>query len=164
MPDDERVKILFTESLRLLEAQQKDFDQIRVRASYLLTAITISTTFLGGSLIRVGKLSALDWAALVAFIIGLLLCAWLVAGPARDWYVGFDPVLAYENYYAKLDPPLTRDEFCIEMLYATEKGMDVNEGKLRIRRWALGIAALALGFEILFWYLGINRFERIAQS
>jgi hypothetical protein len=154
--DDDWYQTLYAEAIRQLGTQENDFSQLCSRASYLLAAVTLSTSFLGGSLVRTKQLAGADWGAIAAFLVALGLCAWMVASPLRGWNMGFDPKLAYERYLLELDPPLTRDEFYVEMLYQTDQAYAENKQKLGIRRTALLLAAAALAVEITLWLVDLG--------
>ena len=157
---DDRYQTLFAEAMRQLQTQESDFTQLCSRASYLLAALTLSTSFLGGSVLQKTQLSGIGWGAVAAFLVALTLCAWMVASPVRGWILGFDPRLTYEQYILKLQPPLTSDEFYVEMLYQSEQAYLENERKLGNRRAALALAAAALAAEIVLWLVNLDLMKR----
>jgi hypothetical protein len=156
VPDDDRYQTLFNEAIRHLQTQDDDFNQLCARASYLLIAVTIATSFLGATALGQNRPSGDDWGAIVAFAVSLGLCTWLVASPVRHWALGFDPKLAYERYLLGLKPPLNRDELFIEIVYQSQQAYADNEKKLRSRRWALVLAAAAMAVEVILWLVDLG--------
>jgi hypothetical protein len=156
VPDEDQYQTLYTEAIRHLATQDDDFDQLCSRASYLLAAVTLSTSFLGASVLRTKQMSGTDWAAIATFLVALALCTWVIAGPVRKWNIGFDPKLAYERYLLELNPPLTINEFYIEVLYQGDNAYAENKQKLDIRRAALVLAAAAMGAEITLWLIDLG--------
>ena len=156
MADDDRYETLFNEAIRHLQAQDDEFNQLCARASYLLVAITIATSFLGASALSRNDLSAVDWCAIAAFAVSLVLSTWLLASPVRQFALGFDPKVAYERYFLEAKPMVTRDEFFVEVVYESDQAYKHNEKKLRIRRLALALSAAAMAAEIILWLVDLG--------
>src|SRR5207248_4119238 len=65
---DARYRLLYEESVRALEDQQTALDELRSRTGVLLSAASISTSFLGGLALRAGTLETPGWVAIGAFV------------------------------------------------------------------------------------------------
>jgi hypothetical protein len=161
--DDDRYETLFNEAIRHLQTQDDEFNLLCARASYLLAASTIATSFLGASALSQNHLSALTWGAIAAFAISLALCTWLVASPVRRWGVGFDPKLAYERYLLEVRPMLTRNELFVEIVYQSEQTYAGNEKRLQSRRLALLLGAMAMAVEIILWLIDLGMTKAVTK-
>jgi hypothetical protein len=162
VPDDDRYQTLFNEAIRHLQTQDDDFNQLCARASYLLVAVTIATSFLGANALQQSHLSGGDWGAIAAFAVSLVLCIWLISSPVRTWALGFNPQLTYESYLL-LQPPLKRDELFVEMVYQCQQAYEHNDMKLRSRRLALALAAAAMAVEIIIWLVDLGVTKVVAK-
>lgn len=152
---DPRYEILYTEAIRQLDTQQTDLDQLRSRASYLLSALGVATTFLGANLVREQHLKTLDWISLGCFVAAVILAGSLVVGSIHKWVVGFDPRFTYEQWLLTHQPPLTEDEMRVELVHRLKAGIDSNAEKLARLRLLLGLAGLAATAEIVLWIISL---------
>ncbi len=155
MPDI-RYEILYDEVIRQLDTQQRDLDQLRSRASYLLSAIAVATTFLGANVVRKQKLETLDWIALACFVAAVLMAGWLVVVPTRKWSTGFDPRFAYAQWLFTRHPPLSVDEMRVELVHVLKDAIDSNTRKMTLLRALLGLAGLAVTAEIVLWIVALS--------
>jgi hypothetical protein len=153
---DARYEILYDEVMRQLDTQQKDLDQLRSRAAYLLSAIAVATTFLGANVVRKQRLETLDWIALACFVAGVLLAGWLVVVPTRKWSTGFDPRFVYANWLRARHPPMSADEMRVELVHVLKDGVDRNARKMTWLRTLLGLAGLAVTAEIVLWIVSLT--------
>lgn len=82
---DPRLRLVYEESLRAIEDQQRSLDNLRSRAGQLLTAASVVQTFLVGLVLRAeGAPHAATWVGAGAFVLLALVCVWIVL-PRRGW-------------------------------------------------------------------------------
>jgi hypothetical protein len=68
MPDAALYKVAYDEAVRGLSEQQAAIESVRTRAGMLLSAATVTTSFLGAQALESGSLSLFSWLALLAFV------------------------------------------------------------------------------------------------
>jgi hypothetical protein len=148
---DARYELLLTEAVRQLDAQLRDLDQLRTRASWLISACAVSTSFLGAGVVRVGSLDGLAGLAIVMFCAALGIALWAMAGPVSRVPAGFSPD-AIEREWIEVRG-LDEDQIRLNLALQIEQAVKQNEDKLDTRRRGLTISAVMLGLEIVVWLL-----------
>jgi hypothetical protein len=151
---DDRYTLLLTESLRQLDAQLRDLDQLRARASWLISAAAVSTSFLGAGLVRVQAIEGLGWLAILLFAATLVLALWSIAGPVSQTPVGFSPAVVEEAWIRERG--LSVDEVRLNLALQIAREVDDFELRLDMRRRALSIGAVTLGLEIGVWLVHLS--------
>lgn len=151
---DERLALVFRESLRALEQQAARRDDLRNRAGGLLTAAAIVTAFLRGqSIDGTGSFGATPWIAVVAFaaIIGLSL---YVLTPRGSWGVvaGGGDLIAD---YVEREPEATVDDMHASSLHF-EDHYQANRRSLDRLTFAVQASRLLLVFEMAAWLVDLQ--------
>jgi hypothetical protein len=151
---DGRYEILLAEAQRRLEVQQRDLEQLRARASWVISAAAVSTSFLGAGLIRVQAIEPLGGVAIVLFAVTIGLALWALAGPVTAMPDGFSPRLVEAEWIRARG--LSEDELRLNLALHLERAVDAHAQKLVGRRQALALAAITLGLEIGAWILQLT--------
>jgi hypothetical protein len=81
---DPRKKLAFDESVRALEQQSSALDNLRGRTGVLLTAISLTATFLGAQALERAGFSFLSWVAIGCFVVAGLACL-AILWPSGEW-------------------------------------------------------------------------------
>lgn len=68
MPDDALYKVAYDEAVRALSEQQAAIESVRGRAGLLLSAATVTTSFLGAQALQGGSSGPFSWSALLSFV------------------------------------------------------------------------------------------------
>ena len=152
---DERLALVFRESLRALEQQAARRDDLRHRASGLVTAAAIATAFLGGqSLDGATSFATTTWLAVAAFalIIGLSL---YVLTPRRRWgfVVSAGDLIAD---YVEREPETTVDDMHRELALHFEDHYQANRRGLDRLTFAVQASCLLLVFEMAAWLVDLQ--------
>jgi hypothetical protein len=66
--DDAFYKVAYDEAVRALSEQQAAIESVRARAGLLLSAATVTTSFLGSQALQDGRSSLFSWLALLDFV------------------------------------------------------------------------------------------------
>ena len=69
MPEDALYKVAYDEAVRALSEQQAAIESVRTRVGLLLSAATVTTSFLGAQALQGGSSSLFSWLALLAFVV-----------------------------------------------------------------------------------------------
>ena len=148
---DDRYSLLLTEALRQLDAQSRDLDQLRARASWLVSATAVSTSFLGG---RVKQIEGFGWVAIGLFAATIALALWAIVGTVRRAPTGFSPSLVEREWIRERG--LALDEVRLNLALQIERAAGANESSLGLRRGALIAASITMALEIGAWLLQLT--------
>lgn len=154
MGENGRYQLLFDEAMRQLEGQQRELDQVRARASSLVAATALATTFLGANLVRKGQFTLTAWIATGFFALAVGIAAWTAASAVRGWCFGFDARLTYERWLVR-QPELSLAEMQLELVYRLSEAIPRNDRHLRYRQLSLILAGAALVCEIVSWLVDL---------
>lgn len=152
---DERLALVFRESLRALEQQAARRDDLRNRAGGLMTAAAIATAFLGGqSLDGATSFAGSTWLAVLAFawIIGLSL---YVLTPRRGWILGTSAGDLIAEYLEG-EMERTVDDMHRELALHFEDDIQANARSLDRFTVAVQVSGLLLVFEIAAWLIDLR--------
>lgn len=152
---DERLALVFRESLRAWEQQATRRDDLRNRAGGLIASAAIATAFLGGpSLDGVGSFAATTWIAILAFalIIGLSL---YVLTPRRGWTLGASAGDLIAEYLEG-EAARTLDDMHRELALHFEDDARANAGTLDCYTVAVQATGLLLVCEIAAWLIDLR--------
>ena len=152
---DERLALVFRESLRALEQQAARRDDLRNRAGSLVASASIATAFLGGqSLDATASFPTSAWLAVVAFaaIIGLSV---YVLTPRRRWsFVASADDLITD--YVEREPETTVDDMHRELALHFERHYQANARGLDRLTLAVQVSCLLLVFEMAAWLVDLQ--------
>jgi hypothetical protein len=129
-------------------------DALRTRTGILLTAIALSSTFLGAQAIDSQGLSVWSWLAIGSFALsgGLALA---VLWPVGGWHFSSDAGVIIDGYIDAQEPA-SIDEMHVELARFNQARWEQN-GKMLDQlfsffRWS----ALALVAELVFWLIALG--------
>lgn len=152
MDVDERYRVLYNEAERRLGAQATELDGIRNRASAIISAAAIATSFFGANLVRESG-AAFSWlaiGAISAFVGCFLSSLWLLMWRVTGFNVGFSPGDVMRDWI-DIDVPVTVDQFHRELAVHLETAANENSRRLRSRRVWLQVSAIGLMLEVVLW-------------
>jgi hypothetical protein len=149
-------KLAYEQSVRAIESQSEVLESYRGRASTLVSAAAIATSFLGSQAFRSGyNRSDWTWAAVVCFI-GVLVACGFVMWP-RAWLfhmTGEDVIDIYlEDEETRPFPPA---ELHRDLAIHLSRNLVGNRRKMRWLGWAIQSAAVLLAFEIVAWIVTLR--------
>src|SRR3954452_12508833 len=123
---DDRYTLLFTEAVRQLDAQGRDLDQLRSRASWLISATAVSTSFLGGGLVRLQAIGTAGWVAIIFFAATFGLALWAMIGPVAHAPAGFSPAVVEQEWIQGrgLDADQIRLNLALQITTAVDHKVD----------------------------------------
>jgi hypothetical protein len=154
---DERIALIFEESRRALDQQEKVLDNLRARAGLLLTAAAIASSFLGATALADGKFCVWSWLAIGS----LLALGWFaikgVLWPRQDaWTFTHSVADLLKHYVDAAEREWDIDGMHAAMAERNEKLWDENEKQLEPMFTAFRYAAVALLFEVVFWLVDLG--------
>ncbi|MGW2563869.1 hypothetical protein ACWCXB_32535 [Streptomyces sp. NPDC001514] len=152
---DARYKLLYEEAIRQLTAQERELEQLRTRASGLVAASSVATSFFGAGLLRKTSIGVSGWLAIALFVVVVLISGWVVAGTIRKWYVGFSPVVIHHGWMTDRQPPLSEEALHLNLAATIYRSSQINDSHLTKRRNAVAAAGCCLTLEILLWILNL---------
>jgi hypothetical protein len=152
---DPRRRLIYDESVRQLEQQERVLESIRTRTGLVIAAIAVASSFLGGqTLDNDAPLTAWSWAAIASLAVAAG-CALFVLLPWRGWKFGRAAPKAIQGYLNS-DPEWTADEMLIGLASENHVWKTSNAKKLNVRFVAFAIACAALLAEIGFWLVDLG--------
>jgi hypothetical protein len=152
---DPRKALAYNESVRALGQQESVLDALRSRTGILLTAISITATFLGSrALDAPGGISVWSWVAL-GFFAGAGGCALAVLWPRDDWFFAANPTRLLDDYVGG-DDPATLDEMHDELARHNRSDWEKNAARLGKLFSLFRLAALLLVVQVGFWLIAIG--------
>lgn len=152
---DERLALVFRESLRALEQQAARRDDLRNRAGAMVTAAAIATAFLGGqSLDGATSFATSTWLAIFAFalMIGLSL---YVLTPRRSWASVTSAGRLIIDYVER-ETPTTVDDMHRELALHFERHYQANTNGLDRLAVAVQVNCLLLVCEMAAWLVDLQ--------
>jgi hypothetical protein len=147
-PDAETItKIAFDEAIRMLEAQGRRVESVRVRAGTIIGVAGIGATLLGSR--GAGSSAAslyVSSGTVVVFAVAIALALWALM-PRSLWY-GADSGSILQNWRERsMTAPMVYEE----LADLVETQYDKNEKQLKgmVRRFQLSVIALLVGLGVL---------------
>jgi hypothetical protein len=142
--------VAFQEALRGVTQQQAVLNDIRARASTVLGAASISTSFLGGlALDNKQGPQGWSWLPVIAFAaVGLLTIYVLL--PKAGWTFRFSAKALIRDY-VEAEPPAELAEMQRDLALHLENHYERNELRLNRLFWLLRIASALLVGEVVLW-------------
>ena len=151
----------------MLTEQASALDNLRSRASTILAAAALITTFLGaqalakpsrahaGSLVSVTPhLTAWGWAAIAA-LFGVLGCTLWVLYPWKGWAYGQSATQMIREFEA-LEPPPDLELVQRATAMSLEQNFRDNEVKLERLSWAFRLACILTVAETALWIVNLE--------
>lgn len=145
-----KLRIAYGEAIRLMSQQEVTLDELRARTGTLLGLFVVATAFFGSALTRGRHVTDLQRAALIVFLLVLLLQAsvLLVHG---DWYFttegrnNIDDAIgdcSVEDYYKGILEELESSSRC-------------NDKKLEPLQWRFTCSVVLVFVNMVLWTLSI---------
>ena len=145
-------ELAYSEALRAIESQERMLNELRSRTGILLTGASIVTSLLGARALTAGELDVLGSIALVAFIVVVGCCVWIVLPRRKSWRFSLAASTLIEDW---AEEPRSGDFTAMIRFVATtlESNYRKNEDLLEnLYAWFTG-AAVLLGVEVVAWAL-----------
>jgi hypothetical protein len=145
-------ELAYGEALRAIESQERMLNELRSRTGILLAGASIVTSLLGATALEAGKLGALGSVALVAFVLVVACCIWIVLPRRKSWRFSLGATVLVEDW---ANEPRSGDVAAMTRFVATtlESNYRKNEGLLECLYTWFTAAALLLGVEVVAWTL-----------
>ncbi|HEV2891881.1 MAG TPA: hypothetical protein VGX28_16025 [Frankiaceae bacterium] len=146
---DPRLRLVYEESLRAVQDQQRSLDNLRSRAAQLLTAAAVVETFLVGLVLGAeGRPRPATWVGAGAFVALALICVWIVL-PRKGWTFSNSATILLDAY-VDAEPAASLDEMYRNLAIYNERHWDRNQDELLNKRLVgLQVAAALLVVCIL---------------
>jgi len=153
---DPRLALVVSETIRAVDGQQGNLDNLRARVGIVLSAATIATSFLGGIALEGDRsLTIPGYAAVVLFIVHIgsgLHILW-----PRDWTFQTSAQYMVANWIEQRG--YGEDEMRRRLVYWSEHHLDTNARLLnRLWNW-YAVAIVLLGAEIVAWIMDLGGFQ-----
>ena len=157
LDEDPRTALLYEAAIRTLDQQALTVESVRVRASVLLSAAAIATSFLAGIVLDANKpqLDTLGWVAVGCFVLIVGLCL-AILWPTREWKFRSN-VKKLARDYVDSDPPATSSEMHRDLALHMENWAEVNAWKMRWLFYYFQAASILLGVEVVAWIADLWR-------
>lgn len=147
--------VAYEGALRSLSQQEASLASLHSRAGTLISAIAISTSFLGAQALRDGDFTCWTVAALAAFTLAIL-CCMVVLWPRKDrWIFRIDPATLAQRMADQ--PKVELSGWYRGLSEEIGKALDTNDESLKSLYYWFEAASALLLLEILFWILDLWR-------
>jgi len=151
--EDPRKRLAFDQSVRALNLQSSVLDDLRSRTGILLTALSLSATFLGSRALD-GGFSTWTRVAVGFFIASAGYCLG-VLWPRGDWGFALNgPAILGE--YVQKQSSAGLDHMLVEIAEINQENWEQNAERLRWLFWCFRLAVLALVLQVPCWLMAIG--------
>jgi hypothetical protein len=153
---DSVFEVPYAESVRMLTQQASALDNLRSRASTILAAAALVTTFLGGQALAKASapLSPWGWAAIAA-LFGVLGCTLWVLYPWNGWIYGQSATQMIRRFDST-EPPPDLERLHRATAMSLEQNFRDNEIKLERLSWAFRLACILTVAETALWIVNLG--------
>ena len=150
---DERKKLAYDESIRALSLQGVVLDDLRGRTGILLTAASLTATFIGSRALDHGfttwtRLALAFFLASGGFCLGVL---W----PRGQWEFAFNAKTILEGYVQQ-QAGASIDEMYVAFAEINQANWEANRDRLKWLFWSFRLAVLALVLQVPCWLIAIG--------
>jgi hypothetical protein len=152
MAADARYRLVYEESVRSLEDQLSNLAELRSRAGILLSAASISASFLGGIAITTRGVGLFAWIGIGSFIGASLLVLSILL--PTSWPFDVDAAELLTDYI-EADDPADLSEMHRSLALYRQETFDANAARLHRLFLAFRLASLCLVLEILAWLIDL---------
>ena len=154
-PDDRRLRLVYDEAIRGLEQQIAGIQHLRSTAGVLVSAVTVSTGFLGT--LALNRHANLGWPAWIAVGLFALTLAALgvVLWPTR-FATRFRADIIIDKWFHG-DMPTSIDDAYEQLALLTERNIQKNQGQLERMFCAFKLAIALTGGELITWIAYLRR-------
>ncbi len=152
--EDPRYRLAYDEALRAISQQEATLNDLRSRAGLVLAALSVVTSFLGGTaLAGGGGLEAMEIVATVCFVGAGTALVWLL-WPREGWRFRFGPKRIIADYVESKEPA-DLDEMHRDLALHLAENLSANDIKLR-RLWrGFELSCSLLVVEIVAWIVAL---------
>jgi hypothetical protein len=150
---DERKKLAYDESIRALDLQSVVLDDLRTRTGILLTAASLTATFVGSRALDNG-FTTWTWIALAFFLASGGFCLG-VLWPRGQWGFAFNANTILEGYVQR-PAGASIDEMYVEFAKINQANWEANANRLKWLFWSFRLAVLALVLQVPCWLAAIG--------
>jgi hypothetical protein len=151
--EDVRKKLAFDESVRALTHQSNVLDDLRARTGILLTAASLTATFVGSRALD-GGFSTWTRVALGLFLATGAFCL-RVLWPTGDWGFTFNAKTILDGYVRQPDPA-TIDQMHVQFAEFNQVNWEKNGERLKWLFWSFRLGVLALVLQVPCWLMAIG--------
>jgi hypothetical protein len=151
--EDSRKRLAFEESVRALAHQSGVLDDLRSRTGILLSAASLTATFVGSRALD-GGFSIWTRIALGLFMTTGAFCLG-VLWPRGNWGFTFNATTIVDGY-VRHPEPATIDEMHVEFAEINQENWETNKERLRWLFWSFRLAVLALVLQVPCWLMAIG--------
>jgi hypothetical protein len=151
-PRAEVYEIAFKEGGRALDGQERTVNELRSRASVLVAAAAVTTSFFGGRVLTGQDPPVFAWVAIAAFVaVGVTVLA--VLWPRHDWEFSADAVDVIEDYAepSLVPTPLVHRDLAIHRSNSYAK----NAKQLGTLYFAFRGGLVCLVIEVVAWVVAL---------
>lgn len=154
-PSRDGYALAYREARIILEDQERSAGELRGRASALIAAATITTSFFGGqTLVRHG-IGTGAWVAVGCFVL-LGFAVLLILWPRRDWEFSLAPNHFIATYLEPSDEePLALHLIERDLALHMGRSAELNRRQFKTLIAVFRIAALLLVIEVLAWVIAL---------
>ena len=140
------LELSYAQAIRALDLQERGIDQLRNRAGVVLTAASVTASFLGAQTIQhTTHLGVLEILALTSLAGSICLSIYILL-PKQGFVFSVSAPRVYERLYSE-DP----DEAQRQLLYWFEDYWSDNQDKIVNLGRFFFAASMALVFQFVFW-------------
>ena len=155
---DERKKLAYDESIRALSLQSVVLDDLRGRTGILLTAASLTATFIGSRALDDGfttwtRLALGFFLATGGFCLGVL---W----PRGQWGFAFNAKTILDGYI-KQSNGATIEEMYVAFAEINQSNWEANADRLKWLFWSFRLAVLALVLQVPCWLIAIGSAQNV---
>jgi len=152
---DERYKVAYEAATSLMASQHSVVDNLRQRATTLISASTVATTFaVSVGLLGTGSKPLPNWTVFV--LLGLVLfvggCALYILWPVK-WSLGISADALIDDYIES-SPPSSLDDMYRDMAIYLQQHLDTNQAELDGLLNAFRIGVVGLTAEAVVLLIG----------
>lgn len=149
---DALYKVAYDEAVRALSDQRIGMDSVRSRAGLLLSAASVTTSFLGARSFEAGALSPISWSALTSFISMALVSLAILLPPQGEFSADAREVI--DAYIEAPEPALIgrlHRDLALHMHGSYVNNMEALDRLATLFQVACGLLIV----EMIFWVLSI---------
>jgi hypothetical protein len=149
---DDRLELVYKESLRAIETQQAALESARSRAGQILAAASVVTSVLGGLVhSKSSHPHAATWVALASFALLMVLCVWVFL--PRNWSFVNSATVMIDDWIGAADAPI--DLMHRELALRMEQHWDKNQDPLNKMMLLLQASGILLVVSIVAWLIDL---------
>jgi hypothetical protein len=147
--------LAYSEARRGLEDQERLVAELRTRASVLIAAAAVATSFFGGRALTGQVIGAAAWVAIGCFVlIGFAVV--LVLWPSRNWVFSIAPAELIGTYLEPVEGrPLELHAIHRDLALHMGRNAAANRRQLAILTLAFRVGTLLLVLELMAWILAL---------